>query len=231
MSTNSVIGYIDENGKSNLAYCHWDGYFSHNGINFLAMLKYELNFGELMGSIPTFRSFIDVVVNNGDYIGSFGHYQKIGDYKLGNVLDESYLGMIHVNTSRGDTLVNDYDEYGYFYVADYKNKKAILNEFEISFDDLKKLSLDNLFELVSVYIVNNMPEEDKVEFFDDDGSLDKNFVYEEFDIERFEEEYQRLVTSGMNDKEKFNEMVINHSIDILNNSYPKDDVLKKYKLI
>ena len=31
MGTRSRIGYKTENGNYSRIYCHWDGYFSHNG--------------------------------------------------------------------------------------------------------------------------------------------------------------------------------------------------------
>ncbi|MDD3465617.1 MAG: hypothetical protein PHE67_00590 [Campylobacterales bacterium] len=134
MGTHSTIGYIKK-GNPQIVYCHSDGHLEHNGVHFLAMLKYNADI---------FCKLIDIVLKNGDYFGGFGLQTSFYNLKAKTVLKHfrtgfarhntigmaekhfNLLGTINVNLwrkeERGNGKIESFDEalqYQYAYVVDF----------------------------------------------------------------------------------------------------------------
>ena len=111
MSTNSTIGYVREDGKVVSAYCHWDGYPSHNGkillknYNTLERVKELVDEGD-MSSLgarchkPKGHSYETPVEGVTVYYGRDRGEKKVGCRK-------------HANA---DKFFSDREEYNYLFI-------------------------------------------------------------------------------------------------------------------
>lgn len=235
MGTQSAIGYR-KNGQDKITVCFSDGYPQHNGIMFLAMLRY---------SPELFQRVIDAPLDKGDYLGNFGlstsfyrrhietvqkHFPDGLRYKRQNPnkrIQEkkfSLIGEINVdfNKERPQNVAMSFDyartEYGFCYFADIDNKQALFLTSKkwtmLSFNQIKKFTDAELEKL----LIN---------------SIDLSFYLKESSVEiipnaisLYNEYYRALEKSNLNTEQGFEKMLKN-SICILNDSHIHNDVLNE----
>lgn len=115
MSTNSMITIVNKDGTCESIYCHWDGYYSHNGVILDEHYPNESKVRELIkgGSL----SILGAQVNpNPDNPHTFDNAQKGVCVYYGRDRGESWDDIKPVKSSSKKLMLAYHaQEYNYFY--------------------------------------------------------------------------------------------------------------------
>lgn len=105
MATRSTISVVHNDGTVTSAYCHWDGYISHNGA--ILFKSYDtLELAEELVDSGNMSSLAESVDQCNFYKEAPNTYESVSAYKRSGIWEEfNYLfinGRWRVKTSRGD---------------------------------------------------------------------------------------------------------------------------------
>jgi len=252
MSTNSTIGYI-KNGVVKEIHCHSDGYFSWNGVMFLAMVE---------NSPLLLKKIVDTLDLSNDYLGSFGfhisNYQGYGEscdqiedlcnlnYKVSHSNPENYLKIIK-DFPFGFKNTNHYiDKKQISFLGSFNiNSNRERNEYNPSgklFTDIEKYEYSYYYNFdtneVYMYLYSDETTNGTGELIIPMENFDFNELSWKLDPENSDlktafENYNdfKLIYDNLDYKElfkNFNKLVFN-SIIILNESEDYKKIEEEYK--
>jgi hypothetical protein len=252
MSTNSTIGYI-KNGKVKEIRCHSDGYFSWNGVMFLAMVE---------NSPLLLKKIVDTIDLSNDYLGSFGfhisNYQGYGesgnqiedlcklDYEVSHSKPENYLKIIKDFPFGFKTSHHYVDKKQISFLGSFNiNSHRERNEYNPSgklFNDIEKYEYSYYYNFdtneVYMYLYSDETTNNNGELIIPMDNFDFNELSwkldpESSDLKTAFENYNdfKLIYDNLDYKElfkNFNKLVFN-SIIILNESQDYNKIEEEYK--